>query len=572
MNFGNVELTKSGGRWVITCEPHVRARLKRVFARAPKTVGDTVGISDTPENCRDLLWFLERYPMTVAEEKYLKRQSELHEEMITRLDDLLNARHPPTDIKMAVPARDYQLIAAHALSIRHGILLADEVGLGKSASSICAMMDPDNLPALVVAPTHLVKQWARYLSVFAPGLRTHVVRNGRPYPLIGKPGGRTQDLWPDRLPDVIVTNYHKLRGWAETLGGLCRYVVYDECQQLRNQGSNIYDACKHVGDKARLRMGLSATPIYNYGGEFFWVVDAILPGALGEHDEFIREWCDTRYGEKPRLKDSEQFGIYLRREGIMLRRTRKELKRELPAVTKIMHAIDADREVLDSVTGDAIALAKVILAHNEEFRGQKMRAAGEFDMLMRQATGIAKAPYVAEFVRLLVENGERVLLFGWHREVYGIWNEKLKDLNPVMFTGSESPVQKEKSKQAFIRGESNVLIMSLRASEGLDDLQTCCRTVVFGELDWSPGIHEQGIGRINRDGQKNPVMAYYLLSNDGSDPIVGDVLGVKKEQIDGVRNPGEALIERIDTGENNIRKLAEDFLKSRILYHDTRAA
>jgi hypothetical protein len=48
--------------------------------------------------------------------------------------------------------------------------------------------------------------------------------------------------------------------------------------------------------------------------------------------------------------------------------------------------------------------------------------------LLRQATGIAKAPFVADFVRLLVESGEKVLLYGWHREVYSIWRDKLKDL------------------------------------------------------------------------------------------------------------------------------------------------
>jgi hypothetical protein len=43
---------------------------------------------------------------------------------------------------------------------------------------------------------------------------------------------------------------------------------------------------------------------------------------------------------------------------------------------------------------------------------------GDFDWKMRQATGIAKAPYVAEFVKLLLESEQKVVLFGWHRDVY----------------------------------------------------------------------------------------------------------------------------------------------------------
>ena len=56
--------------------------------------------------------------------------------------------------------------------------------------------------------------------------------------------------------------------------------------------------------------------------------------------------------------------------------------------------------------------------------------------------GHRKAPYVADFVRLLVESGERVVLCGWHREVYAIWLAKLRDLDPVMYTGSETPAEK----------------------------------------------------------------------------------------------------------------------------------
>lgn len=557
--FGNVR--HLGGNWVIECEPHVRARLKRVFARAPQRAAQFIVLSDTPENARDLEWFLERYPMDLDHDTkiMLERQAAEHVSMELAVADLLARRMPPPHVELAVPARQYQLEAAQALTIRKGLLLGDDVGLGKTVSAICGMLQGSRLPTIVVCPIHMPQQWAAYLARFAPDLKVHVVRKGTPYPLIKAPKGRQRDLWTDRLPDVIVLNYHKLRGWAEILADLGRYVVFDECQALRSPGTSIHHACRHVAKAAEYRIGLSATPIYNYGTEFFHVVDVLIPGALGTYDEFLREWC----GEEGRLKDGEQFGKYLRREGIMLRRTRADVDRELPALTKIAHEIDADVEVLDKLQGDAIALARTILSHNEAYRGEKMRAAGEFDMLMRQATGVAKAPYVAEFVRIIAESGQRVVLFGWHRDVYGIWNEKLADLNPVMYTGTESPAEKERAKQAFISGESKVLIMSLRSGAGVDGLQHVASTVVFGELDWSPGVHEQCIGRVHRDGQDKPVMSYYLLSDQGSDPIVSEVLGVKREQIEGVRNPGVGMAERIDNGENSIRRLAAEFLSAR---------
>jgi hypothetical protein len=65
---------------------------------------------------------------------------------------------------------------------------------------------------------------------------------------------------------------------------------------------------------------------------------------------------------------------------------------------------------------------------------------------------------------------------------------------------------------------------------------------------------------VHRDGQDAPCAAYFLLSDSGADPIMAEVLGVKREQIEAVRNPDAALAERIDTGENNIRRLAREFL------------
>ena len=560
MTHGSIEY--SDGRWIIRCEPHIRAHLKRVFSRIDKGAREVAELSDTPENSRNLLWFIDRYPMTVDRLDHLQRQAAEHVDMEQRIADLLAAHRPPAQFELAVPPRDYQRVAASMVEIRRGLLLGDDVGLGKSVSAICPMANPINLPAVVVCPAHMPSQWAAYLARFAPDLMVHVIRKGQPYPLIRTGKSRQRDLWPERLPDVIVTSYHKLRGWAEVLGEIARYVVFDECQALRHHDTMIYAAADYLAKRASMKMGLSATPIYNFGAEFWPVVNAIVPGALGDYDEFLREWCQSgAAGEKARLADAEIFGAYLRREGIMLRRTRADVGRELPPLTKIVHEVESDPDALKAITGDAVALARIIIERNERFRGELMQASGRFEALMRQATGIAKAPYVAEFVRILVESGQQVLLFGWHRAVYDIWAEKLADLKPVFYTGEESSAQKEAARAAFISGESKLMIMSLRSGAGVDGLQQVCSTAVFGEIDWSPGVHEQCIGRIGRDGQEQPIMVYFLTSTEGSDPIMIDVLGVKREQIEGVRNPGQGLVERVDTGEDALRRLASEFLQ-----------
>ncbi|HSI83913.1 MAG TPA: C-terminal helicase domain-containing protein, partial [Candidatus Methylacidiphilales bacterium] len=163
------------------------------------------------------------------------------------------------------------------------------------------------------------------------------------------------------------------------------------------------------------------------------------------------------------------------------------------------------------------------------------------DALMRQQTGLAKAPYVAEFVQQLVEAGESVILAGWHREVYVVWQKMFqeKGIQSRLYTGSETPAMKALAASDFINGTARVFILSLRSGEGLNGLQHKASIIVFGELDWSPQVHEQCIGRLNRDGQSNPVTAVYLYAGGGSDPVIIQTLGLKKAQSEGILNPGQ---------------------------------
>lgn len=287
------------------------------------------------------------------------------------------------------------------------------------------------------------------------------------------------------------------------------------------------------------------------------MIEILRPGAFGTREEFLREWCDGT----DRVKDPKAFGEYLRREGLMIRRTRKDVGRELPKVSTIPYTIDCDTKILDGVKSRAVELANLILSTQPTARGAKFHASEEFNVLMRQATGIAKAVYVAAFVRLLVESGQKVILYGWHRAVYDIWLEQLSNLNPRLCTGTESPRQKDDAKEAFIQGDCSVLIISLRAGAGLDGLQAVCNTAVFGEIDYSPGVHTQCIGRLDRDGQENPVMAYFLLSEDGSDPIIANIVGIKREQSESVLDPNAELIEKLEIDPGYIKTLAVEFLR-----------
>jgi SNF2 family DNA or RNA helicase len=561
--YGTATYFKAIKAWEIECQPHVSIRLKRWLPKIDSThYGKKHRLKATPENCLDLQVFLQRYPMDVRpSERFLEERASEHKERMSLVDKFLRGEGNDKVFPLKLPPREYQGLAANMWMTTGGLLLADDVGLGKTCVAFCGFVDPKLRPALVVTLSHLPMQWASELEKFTD-LRCHILKKGTPYDILDKQG---------RLPDVIISNYHKLGGWATTLEGVVKSITFDECQELRHRGTQKYEAAKLIADSVDFRLGLSATPIYNYGGEIWNVCDVITPDSLGTWEEFSREWCEFK-GQKYVIPDPAAFGVYARESGVMLRRTRKEVKRELPGVIRVPQWIQSDPEAFKKLKGQAIELAKLILSQNQQqFKGQKMQAAGEFDMKMRQMTGIAKAPYVADFVRFLVEeNGTPVVLYGWHRDVYEIWLEKLRgsttypfnvaNLNPVMYTGTESPAQKEWAKQEFLSGRSKVMIISLRAGQGMDGLQEVCHVDVFGELDWSPGVHEQCEGRLHRDGQDEPVTSYYLLADDGSDPVMSDVLGVKTQQIEGILDPNRDLVTQLQTDPNHIRKLAEKYL------------
>lgn len=564
--FGTIR--HEGNAWKLQVEPHVAVKIKRVFPRLSAAVHGTLTLSDTIETCRELAWFLERYPLD-GEGPALERlhaRASAHRERETLVARLLAGMREARPFDLAIPPRSYQRVAADMCLASGGLLLADDLGLGKTCSGICVISEPSARPALVVTLTHLPKQWQAEIKRFAPQLRTHVIKSGPLYNICAPRRKRKSDdgqlsLAPElapELPDVIITSYSKVAKWAEHLAPIVRSVVFDEAQELRRSDSAKASAAKHIAESATYRLGLTATPIYNYGDEIFNVIDVVRPGELGTRDEFLREWCSY-----DRIVDPKAFGTYVRDAGLMLRRTRADVGRELPELSRVPHQVDCDAAALASIETAATDLAQVILASSGNARGDAMRAAEELSMLVRQATGVAKAPYVAEFVRMLVESGEKVLVYGWHRDVYQIWNERLHDLKPVMYTGSETAAQKEEARRRFVEGESPILIMSLRAGAGIDGLQHHARTIVFGELDWSPGVHDQCCGRLHRDGQAEPVVAYYLIADSGSDPIVADVLGVKSDQAAGIIDPNTDLVEKLQNDGERIKRLAETYLSKR---------
>lgn len=158
---------------------------------------------------------------------------------------------------------------------------------------------------------------------------------------------------------------------------------------------------------------------------------------------------------------------------------------------------------------------------------------------MATLTKVTVADVVASFVKGLVDAGEHVLLLAHHHDVHDILVKALEEApyRAVKITGRETADQKAKAKEAFQKGWSNVLILGLRSSAGLDGLQEIGSCVVFAELDWSPAVHHQASGRLHRIGMRTDqesLLCYYMVASAGTDETMREALGLKIGQFVGV--------------------------------------
>ncbi|WP_396334064.1 SNF2-related protein [Burkholderia anthina] len=546
--FGELRLVDGGEAWELSkLEPHVAIRFKQLFPRVPKQSAGPFKLPRDLMVASDLDWFLARYPlrMPTNDRAALSAGKMLFDVQQAEMERILLPDYTPpaiTGLRDEECIRHYQQQAIEVLRRRRGLLLGDEGGLGKTytaAGFLCS--EPAALPAAVVCDPHMQKQWRDKVTTFTH-LRVHIIKKATPY-----------DLPP---ADVYVFRISQIKGWTDIFEtDFFKAMVIDEPQSLRTGTSTAKGAAaKVLYDHTIYHLGLTATPIYNYGVEMWNVMQFIDDTVLGSYQDFAREWVD----HQGRITDPKALGTYLREQHVLLRRLKSDVGLELPKVSRIVEYVDYDEKTVSSI--EELARTLAIRATNGSFleRGQAVR---ELDMLARQATGLSKARSVAQFVRLMVDAEQPVLLLGWHRAVYEIWLEELKDLQPAMYTGSESAAQKNAEKDRFMAGNTDVLIMSLRSGAGIDDLQHRCSVVVFGELDWSPGIHQQVIWRVDREGQQFPVTAFFLVTDEGSDPPIMEVLGIKASEARQIVDP-HLGVQQVDNDTSNMRRLVDMYLKA----------
>lgn len=524
-------LSKVGKHWVIEGDPQVAVMAKRLF---PGSEGRGAGVAKFPANKRifaDLVWFLHRWPLQITSpDEFDINYRETCEYVVERQAINANPVCATPDVMFKGELRPFQGDGLNWMLTNRRTLLADEMGLGKTIQALSWLATEQAWPALIVVPPHLVRHWEDKIpafldagigeqSLFNQGkLTAHVIR-----------GTKKADGLPPA--HIYVIHYLLLRTWRAALLEMgIKRVIFDEIQDLRHAGTEKYSAASEIATQADDVIGLSGTPIYNRGGEIWNVLNIIEYHCLGDWDVFTREWC-TGYGTDT-VRNPDVLGAHLRREGLMLRRRKEDVLKDLPPKRRIVEMIDSNEGMFAELIGKAVSLAK----EAEQLKDNLARGRAEREAIneTRMATGISKAHAAAAFVRVLVEAEEPALVFAHHHAVVDILLDQLRNLNPVCISGRETETQKWDAKEAFRTGKSNICIISLRSATGIDGLQERARVVVFAELDWSPAVHSQAEDRAHRDGQLDSVLCYYLVSENGTDPEMQEALGLKVSQFIGL--------------------------------------
>lgn len=523
--MGTLSYNRRSKCWVVKGDPAVTEMCKRLF---PGAAGSKRGEARFTAHRRiigDLCWLMMRFPLevklkdlplwdqAVAEARqYAIRQARAAQ---------MPARATPPEGSFHGELMDFQQEGLSFLLQHDRCLLADEMGLGKTVQALACIASERALPALIIPPAHLTRNWqeetARFLRVEGRAPRIHVIHGLKPYDL------------PEA--DVYIMHYLLLRGWKQVLKDFpVRAVIFDEIQELRHAGTEKYSAASLLSEECSRVIGLSGTPIYNKGGEIWNVINILDFHFLGDWESFSREWC-YGYGSAVVIKP-DVLGAYLKREGLMLRRTKQEVLKELPPKRRLVQELDWNDKLYAQMMAPVLPMLEKWKQDGEMTPSQRAILEESISQQARQATGIAKAPYVCQFVRMLLDGGEKVLLFAHHHAVMDVYRQELKSFSPGFITGRETSTEKTKAVERFMSGHMDVLCISLRAASGLNLQRATC--VVFGELDWSPAVHAQAEDRAHRIGQEDSLLCYYLVSPQGSDAEMQEALGLKVSQFVGL--------------------------------------
>jgi SNF2 family DNA or RNA helicase len=409
--------------------------------------------------------------------------------------------------------REYQREGVAFLTEKRRALLTDAAGLGKSLTAAEAA----ERPVLVVAPSYLAIQWAEFLTAQYPEdlvLYAYGTRQNRQ---------RILDLAVDNDADWLIINIEMLRSYS--LPSNIKTVIFDEAHRLRNHRSAQGKAASALCKDPSLRVyELTASPIWREPDDLYHLLHLLHPTIFKTHRHFVETYCNVIpdpyagfkvVSIKKRMRQQLRQTLDLMRLG----RTYKQVGRQLPPIIEKQVKIEFPPEVakLYKTLRDGY---RIEIGPNPDDRIVFQSAGAVMHALRKVTANSGKSEATIEILREVFAdpNAKPALIFTWYREharqlSQDISAAKLPGITSKqvgMITGEMPPDQRLE-----VARTSKILVANIAAlSEGLN-LQHF-RTVIYYEMDYTPGANYQTLARVRRDRNdaeegNEPVLVYWVM-------------------------------------------------------------
>ncbi|WP_019614767.1 DEAD/DEAH box helicase [Psychromonas ossibalaenae] len=417
--------------------------------------------------------------------------------------------------------RDYQLTGLNWLVFlnEYGFsgVLADDMGLGKTIQALAYLLYKKQRgqlenPALVICPTSLVGNWLNEAVKFTPTLKVLVLH------------GTDRHQYFADVPDydLVITTYPLVgRDFAQLEEMQFSDLILDEAQTIKNPLAKMTKSIKQLN--ARQRLCLTGTPMENHLGELWSLFDFLMPGFLGTHSTFNRFY---RKGIEGEGNQQIQDWLIQKTRPFLLRRTKDDVAKELPAKTEIIHNVilpNDQRTLYESIRVTMEAKVRDLLKEKGMARSRiefldallKLRQACCDPRLVKleHAQNIkssAKLDFLMEILPEMIEEGRRILIFSQFAQMLGLIEESLQaeGIDFVKLTGQTR--NRTEVIDKFQSGDVPVFLISLKAG-GVGLNLTAADTVIHYDPWWNPAVENQATDRAYRIGQDKPVFVYKLI-------------------------------------------------------------
>jgi SWI/SNF-related matrix-associated actin-dependent regulator 1 of chromatin subfamily A len=359
--------------------------------------------------------------------------------------------------------------------------------------------------------------------------------------------------------DVTIINYDLIPKYhKELVSGTWDYVVLDEAHYIKNPEANRTKLI--FGKKAKRKpikaipfirmLMLTGTPMTNRPVDLWQICQIADPDGLGkDYFWFTKRYCaawKSPWGlDVSGASNLEELGRKLR--AFMIRHE-KDLLGLPPKLRSVIELPTDGLGVAALLKREADLYEKLkanpdVDLEAEDFDEQVERLEREakpshVQMMTdlaatRQEVALKKLPLVIQFVDNLIAQGEKVVLFVYHRAVAQALQAHY-GASAVVVTGETPEKRRQGAVDDFQTDPAKMVFIGQIKAAGVGLTLTASRTVVFAEIDYVPANLEQAEDRVHRISQTLLCNAYYLVLAASLDATIAEKVVEKQANINTV--------------------------------------